>query len=116
MLTAECTKEDRAQMRSKLYEECAEAFAYNLRHIMWELSISKSRLARATGLSRGAITRYMAGEGVPSAVTISVIARALAVTPDILLGLTRVAHLKCVRGAVDDYVYKRMEGNSWEQR
>lgn len=63
-----------------------ERFAYNLRVTMEETGVSQAELARETGLSTGAIARYVSGERSPKAYHVGKIAEVLRVRTDDLLG------------------------------
>ena len=65
-----------------------ETFQSRLIELRLEKGLSQVQLAKATGLSSGAISYWEAGKRAPTAPTIIILAKYFNVSSDYLLGLT----------------------------
>lgn len=66
-----------------------ETLGGRIQRMLDERGISRKEFAVMTGLTEAAISRYVTGQREPRAVTLAVIANALGVTSDELLGIER---------------------------
>ncbi len=64
-----------------------EKFIERLKELRQEKGLSQAQLAKATGISTGAIGFWETGERVPNAQSVIVLAKFFGVTTDYLLGL-----------------------------
>ncbi len=64
-----------------------EKFIERLKELRQEKGLSQAQLAKATGISTGAIGFWETGERVPNAQAVIVLAKFFGVTTDYLLGL-----------------------------
>ena len=64
-----------------------EKFIERLKELRQEKGLSQAQLAKATGISTGAIGFWETGERVPNALAIKTLAKYFGVTTDYLLGL-----------------------------
>lgn len=86
-----------------------ETLGTRIQRVLDERGISRKEFAAMTGLTEAAVSRYITGQREPRAITLAVIANALGVTTDELLGIERDedeielnrAMLKVARNASD---------------
>lgn len=69
--------------------ELAAVFARNLRAAIKDAGTNQNRLAKTVGVSRAAIGQYFHGVALPSAEVLVALAKALGVSTDRLLGVSR---------------------------
>lgn len=65
-----------------------EIFSERLRNILWHSKITQQALAEKTGLTAAAISHYVNGKQCPNSPALLLIADALNVSTDYLLGRT----------------------------
>lgn len=70
-----------------------EIFSERLREILWHSHMTQQDLAKKTGLTAAAISHYVNGKQCPHAAALLLIADALNVSIDYLLGRTKYKNI-----------------------